>query len=189
MNLEKALELLGEEISRNAVFISEVIDTLNLKKDAKILDIGTGRGTMAILLALKGYHVITGEPEGDDWADWRSSAKKVGVEDLITFKYLNAEELPFSKAEFDAIFVYGSFHHIKDKISALKEFSRVVKQNGIIIIFEFTPEGIEEIRKTFPSHADAVDPRDYTKKMPLTLNIIEHGNINAYIYKKAKLSY
>ena len=184
MNLEEVKDILGEEFSYNADFINEVIDILNLKKDAKILDIGTGRGVMAIFLALKGYHVVTGEPEGHNWADWRSSAKKVGVEELITFKHLNAEELPFTDAQFNTIFVYGSFHHINDKISALKEFIRVVKQNGIIIIFEFTPEGIEEIRKTFPSHADAVDPRDFTKEMPLTLKIIEHGNINAYIYKK-----
>ena len=185
MNLEEVKEILGEEFSNNAEFINEVIVYFCLKKNAKLLDIGTGRGTMAILLALKGYHVITGEPEGHDWADWRRVAKKVGVEDLITFKYLNAEELPFPNAEFDAIFVYGSFHHISDKISALKEFIRVAKQDGLIIIFEFTPEGVEEIRKSFPSHADAVDPREYTKNMPLTLEIIEHGNINAYIYKKS----
>lgn len=184
MDLKKALDILGEEKKSNGIFLSEVIDTLSLKKSAKILDIGTGRGTMAILLALKGYHVITGEPEGDDWANWRTSAKKIGVEDLITFKYLNAEELPFPNEEFDAIFSYGSFHHIRDKISAIKEFIRSIKKDGLIIIFEFTPEGIEEIRKTFPSHADAVDPRDYTKNIPLTLNIVEHGNINAYIYKK-----
>ncbi len=151
----------------------------------KILDIGTGRGTMAIMLALKGYHVITGEPEGHDWADWRSSAKKVGVENLITFKHLNAEQLPFSNSEFDAIFVYVSFHHINDKISALKEFFRVAKQHGIIVIFELTPEGVEEVRMSFPSHANAVDPRDYTKNTSYSLNIIEHGNINAYIYKKS----
>ena len=185
MNLEEVKEILGEEFSNNAEFINEVIVYLCLKKNAKLLDIGTGRGTMAILLALKGYHVITGEPEGDDWADWRRTAKKVGVEDLITFNYLNAEELAFPETKFDAIFVYGSFHHIPDKISALKEFIRVAKQDGLIIIFEFTPEGVEEIRKSFPSHADAVDPRDYTKNMSLTLEIIEHGNINAYIYKKS----
>ncbi len=185
MNLDKALEILGEEISRNAAFIGEVIETLNLKKNAKILDIGTGRGTMAILLALKGYHVITGEPEGDDWADWRTSARKVGVEDLIKFRYLNAEELTVLNAEFDAIFVYVSFHHINDKISALKEFFRVAKQDGIIVIFELTPDGIKEVRKAFPSHAEAVDPRAYSKNLPLTLEIVEHGNINAYIYKKS----
>ena len=185
MNLKKALEILGKEISRNSVFISEVIETLNLRKDMKILDIGTGRGTMAIMLALKGYHVITGEPEGHDWADWRSSAKKVGVEDLITFKHLNAEQLPFPHSEFDAIFVYGSFHHIDNKIKAIKEFMRVLNQEGMIIIIEFTPEGVDQIRKSFPSHEDAVDPRDYTKSLALTLNIIEHGTINAYIYKKS----
>ncbi|MFX1340155.1 MAG: class I SAM-dependent methyltransferase [Promethearchaeota archaeon] len=185
MNLEKALGILGKEVGRNANVINKVIETINLKKNAKILDIGTGQGTMAILLALKGYHVITGEPEGDDWADWRTSAKKVGVENLITFRYIDAEKLLFANTEFDAIFVYASFHHIKDKISALKEFCRVVKENGIIIILEFTPEGIEQIRKTFPSHADAVDPRDFAKNLPLKLNILELGKMNAYIFKKS----
>ena len=184
MKLEKIKEILGEEFSLNAGFIFEVIDSLKLKKDAKILDIGTGRGVMAINLALKGYYVITGEPEGDNWADWRSSAQKVGVEELITFKYFKAEKLPFNKAEFDAIFIYNAFHHIKDKVNALKECIRVVKKEGKIIILEYTPEGIREVRKRHPSHQDAADPRDYVKGLPLTEEIIEQGSINAYIYKK-----
>jgi hypothetical protein len=41
---------------------------------------------MAITLALHGYSVITGEPEDSHWADWRSRAQMVNVEDKITFK-------------------------------------------------------------------------------------------------------
>jgi ubiquinone/menaquinone biosynthesis C-methylase UbiE len=184
MKLEEVKKILGREFSYNGDFIIEVIEKLNIRKDAKILDIGTGHGVMAICLAVSGYHVITGEPEGDNWADWRSSAKKVLVEDIITFKYFKAEGLPFANAEFDAIFIYTSFHHIDEKVKAFKECVRVIKKDGIIIIFELTPEGIEEVRKSYPSHPDAVDPRDYAKELPLTEEIIEHGNMNAYIFKK-----
>ena len=184
MNFKELKNILGEEFRYNVNFIIEVIEKLNIRKDAKILDIGTGHGVMTICLASKGYHTVTGEPKGDNWADWRSSAKKAGVEDLITFKYFKAEKLPFTNAEFDAIFIYTSFHHINDKVKALNECVRVIKKDGIIIIFELTPKGIEEVRKRFPSHPDAVDPRDYAKELPLTEEIIEHGNINAYIYKK-----
>ena len=184
MKLEEIKKHLGQEFGDEAAFIIEVIETLNLKKDAGILDIGTGRGVMAILLALNGYHVITGEPEGDNWADWRSSAEKVGVENLIRFQYLQAEKLPFDNGEFDAVFMYTSLHHMDDKVNALKECVRVIKRGGILIIIELTPEGVEEVRKRYPSHSDAVDPRKYLEQLPLDVGVIENGNLNAYVFKK-----
>lgn len=184
MDLKKIKEVLGREFSYNAKILNEVIQSLKLEKDANILDIGTGLGVMSIMLASHGYKVLTGEPEGHKWADWRSSAQKVGVEEFINFKPFRAEALPFSREKFDAIFMYGSFHHIGEKELALKECIRVLKPTGTLILIEFTPEGIEQIRKRFPSHPDAVDPRDYTKDLPLSLEIIGGGVINAYIFKK-----
>ncbi|MFW9873489.1 MAG: rRNA adenine N-6-methyltransferase family protein, partial [Candidatus Thorarchaeota archaeon] len=64
INLEKLKENLGERFSRDADFLNSVVIKLNISKTSKVLDIGTGWGTMAITLALHGYRVITGEPEG-----------------------------------------------------------------------------------------------------------------------------
>ena len=85
MDLEEAKKKLDIEFSYHADFIYNTVKELNLPKSIKILDIGTGFGTMAMILALQGYKVITGEPEGHNWANWRNSAKKISVEDLITF--------------------------------------------------------------------------------------------------------
>ncbi|MHA2120521.1 MAG: class I SAM-dependent methyltransferase, partial [Promethearchaeota archaeon] len=64
------------EFADNADFINEKIDLLKLDKDSKILDIGTGIGAMSILLALKGFKVLTGEPEEDpekyEFEHWHS---------------------------------------------------------------------------------------------------------------------
>ena len=187
MNLKEAIKLLEKEFSFSADFISKIIETLNMDKNAKILDIGTGRGVMAINLALHGYYVITGEPEEDKWADWRSNAKKAHVENLIEFAPLRAEKLPFEDSIFDYIFLYVSFHHIFDKYRAraLKECIRVVKNQGlIIIIIELTPKGVKEVRKRYPQHIDAVDPRDYVVNLPLSIKTIESPTINAYIFKR-----
>jgi len=184
MNLKEAIKLLDEEFSYNADFISRIIESLNMDKNAKVLDIGTGRGVMAINLALHGYYVITGEPEEDKWADWRTEAKKVHVENLIEFTPLRAENLPFEDSIFDYIFLYVSFHHISDKYRTLKECVQVIKKQGLIIIIELTPKGIEEIRKSYPSHTDAVDPRDYLFNLPVSIKLIESPTINAYIFKK-----
>ncbi|MHA2037976.1 MAG: class I SAM-dependent methyltransferase [Promethearchaeota archaeon] len=183
-NLEKAKKILSEEFSFNADFLYNTVDELKLKKSSKILDIGTGFGVMSIILALHGYNVTTGEPGGHNWANWRESAKKLSLEDLITFKPFRAEALPFADNSFDSIFCYTSFHHIDGKHSALKEFVRVAKDGGLIIIFEFTPDGIDIVRQRRPSHPDAVNPAEFSQDLPLSLELKKGKYINAYIYKK-----
>ena len=70
-SLELAKSTLDGKFQINADLIDGVIKELNLPSDAKILDIGTGHGVMSIILALNGFKVITGEPEGDHFADWK----------------------------------------------------------------------------------------------------------------------
>lgn len=183
-DLEKVKNLLSGELSFNADFLYSTVEELELKKSVKILDIGTGFGVMSIILALQGYKVMTGEPEGHNWANWRESAKKLSVENLITFKFFRAEDLPFEDKSFDAVFCYTSYHHIDDKQSALREFVRVTSDEGLVIIFEFNPDGIEVVRKRRPSHPDAVNPEDFSQNLLLSLEVKKGRYINAYVYKK-----
>jgi ubiquinone/menaquinone biosynthesis C-methylase UbiE len=64
MNLVKYKQIF-REFAEEAEFIDKNIKKLNLNKDSKILDIGTGMGAMSTLLALNGFKVLTGEPEVD----------------------------------------------------------------------------------------------------------------------------
>ena len=147
MKIEEAKQKLGEEFS----FIYDdtlgpVIQLLDIDKEARILDVGTGEGRMALSLALNGYSVLTGEPKNDfsEYAkqDWLSSAKKVNVDHLISFKAFNAEKMPFGDNEFDAVFMMGALHHVNDKHLVIKECIRIVKPEGILCIIEPSVKGL-----------------------------------------------
>jgi ubiquinone/menaquinone biosynthesis C-methylase UbiE len=186
MKIKKKLKTLGERYTKNADFILKVLDHYHIKEGAKVLDIGTGRGIMTIILALNNFQVITGEPEGADWGNWKESARKVGVLDSIKFKPLRAEELPFPDNSFDAVFLYTSFHHISadNRRKALREILRVLKNKGLIVIIELTEQGVKRLRKRHPSHPNPVDPRDFNDELPREFQIIKGKLLNAYLYQK-----
>ncbi|MFX1276436.1 MAG: class I SAM-dependent methyltransferase [Promethearchaeota archaeon] len=190
MEIEVAKQILGVEFSFiYDDIIGPVFQMLNIDKNAKILDVGTGEGRMAISLALHKHSVLTGEPEEDfsEYAkqDWQGSAKRVKVDHLITFKPFDAKDLPFEDEEFDVVFMMGALHHINNRSSAIKECIRVVKSGGKFCIIEPTAKGLKIIRKRMPNHPDAVDPRDYLKEFPLEIK--NSFMFDAFIFKKNEI--
>ena len=186
MNSREIKKQLGREFFIIYNDINPVIQELNLEKDAKILDIGTGKGRMAITLALNGYRVITGEPESDESEyakqDWQKDAKEVNVDNLITFKSFDAETMPFEDSYFDAVFILGAFHHMEDPSTAFKECIRITKSDGIICAIEPDPKRIEIIRQQIPTHPDSINPKQYSEELFVKMN--KGLMFNSYIFKK-----
>ncbi|OLS15503.1 MAG: cyclopropane-fatty-acyl-phospholipid synthase [Promethearchaeota archaeon CR_4] len=174
----------GKSFELVADFLYNVVSDLKLKKTSKFLDIGTGSGIMSIILAIQDFKIITGEPAGDNWADWQTPVKSLGLEKQISFQPFRAEALPFNDASFDAIFIFGSFHHIAEKTLTLQECSRCLKATGVLVIFEFHPKGIALLRKEIPNHPDAANPLDYLGQLQLSYEIRSNEYMNAYIFHK-----
>lgn len=99
----------------------------------RILDVGGGSGQLAHLLAdaLDAYvTVVDPTPEMLDHVetDGRVDAVK-GV----------AERLPFDDDSFDALVVTDAFHHFRKQGSAAREFARVVRHNGLVLVLDLDP--------------------------------------------------
>lgn len=190
MDISKAIDILGDKYGFAATDANKVIQELNLSKEAKILDVGTGIGNLAITLALNGYKILTGEPNDDESIyanqNWRDNAKKVNVDHLIEFKSFDATKMPYDDSSFDAIFCAGTFHHIEEaeRRKVLKEFIRITKFDSIICIFEPNQKAIKMIRERDTLHPDAADPNKYMQGLNLTSRKIAGSNFDAFIFEK-----
>ena len=185
------------EFSFYADFVNQSVKKLNLSKDSEILDIGTGWGIMAIILALNGFKVLTGEPKKEIetchhgkhheefYSNWKESAKSVGVESKIKYQYLDVEDLPFPEESFDAVFMLDTLQHVKNRKLAIKECLKVVRQKGIISILEMNEKGVEYCKKKLRFTPDLVVPMDYLDNNIKSMVEIWSGKlVDAYVLKK-----
>lgn len=198
MDRKDAENVWGKEWSHDIELIGGAIDRLALEKRARILDVGTGFGIMAISLAVEGFDVLTGEPEGEhgkhEWwheqtstggfSNWRDAAKSLGVEGKITFQHLDARQLSFEDESFDAVFLYDALQHIEERERALAECVRVVRPSGAVCAIETNDHGIEYFRQTEGFEIEKVDPSALVADMGLTCEVLSGEFSNAYIFTK-----
>lgn len=128
---------------------SQIFDSLALRGDEKVLDVGCGSG---LLLNGAAMRLTTGKATGIDiWSLhsgggnlellWKN-AKAEGVADKIEFKEADARKMPFEDAAFDVVLSSGALHHIShnfdDHERAVREMVRVLKPGGKIVLWDIT---------------------------------------------------
>lgn len=105
---------------------------LGAEKCLKILDIGTGTGFLALLLAKMGYDVV-----GADWAKSKISQAKEKAKAsnvLVEFMVEDAEKLTLDSNSFDAVVSRHVLWTLSDPYAAARECVRVTRPGGKVIV-------------------------------------------------------
>jgi len=101
-------------------------------KEGKILEIGTGRGHMAVVLAKKGFCLVSIDLDETAQQAARAHLKAAGVSSRVKLKHMNAENLSFDALSFENVISVNFMHHTKDPVQCLQEMARVARAKVVI---------------------------------------------------------
>jgi hypothetical protein len=106
-------------------------ELLTLEAGDHVLDVASGIGTTAILLAAeRDVHVVGVDLGTAQVANATARAVVGGVADRVRFEIGDAERLPFADATFDAVLSECAFCTFPDKRRAAAETARVLRPGG-----------------------------------------------------------
>jgi len=120
-----------------------IIDLLG-PAEGSVLEVGTGRGVTASLLAKKYKDVTTVDISDCDIKTSLLNAAYEKVIDKISYCVCDAAELPFKDGQFDCSVSINGFHHFKDPSAVIGEMIRVTR--GTIVLADFSESGFEIVR-------------------------------------------
>jgi arsenite methyltransferase len=132
--------LLGDWFHPGGATLTEHLGALlGLTAERRVLDVASGRGASAVLLArCFGCDVIGVDFSAQNTAAASAEAARLGLGGRIHFETGDAECLPLEDACVDAIICECAFCTFPDKASAAREFARVLKPSGQIGMSDMT---------------------------------------------------
>jgi len=99
------------------------------------LDVGAGRGIASYALAKEGFAVSALEPDGSDLVG-AGAIRQLANESKLNIHVVQelSESLPFDEGSFDVVFARAVLHHCNDLEAACREFHRVLKPGGKLVV-------------------------------------------------------
>jgi SAM-dependent methyltransferase len=108
-----------------------------------VLDVGTGKGLLAVALAERGVDVVSVDPDAAEQEVALAVAADAGVGHRLTVITGDAAEMPYADGHFSAAASMDVLHHLSDARPILSEMARVVSPHGEILLADFSREGFE----------------------------------------------
>lgn len=112
-----------------------------------ILEVGTGKGHFAIMLAKQGYNFTSVDISAEEQRTAKLNLRYFGLDGNVNLMVENAEHLSFKDQSFDVIFSVNVLHHLDAPFKVIDEFIRVLAPKGKIVLSDFTTAGFDILDK------------------------------------------
>ena len=162
------------EIAQNNK-IEHIIKKLNLKPNQKVLDIGSGWGSLAIEIAKKTQCTVTGITLSENQYNYSiKKAKESNLENQVNFKLIDYRHL---NEKFDKIVSVGMFEHVGRKFykTFFNQVSKLLNDDGLALIH--TIGSINQPRDPQPWVTKYIFPGGYTPSMSEVTGPIEKSGL------------
>lgn len=118
----------------------------NLRRVSRILDVGSGLGGPARLLASQFECDVVGVGLTAEYCHAASElTRTVGLDSRVSFRTADALDLPFEDGAFDVVWSQHCSMNIEDKQLLYREMRRVLRARGVLAIHEICAGSIQPI--------------------------------------------
>lgn len=165
-------------------FYEPLMDLIENGEFSRVLDVGAGYGIAAELMLdhVEELFLIEIEEAMAEKARERLISPKISV--IVG----DAASLPFRESSFDLVYFFDSLHHIRDRISALREGIRVLEDGGVLAVFDFDGSKLttrllslaERIFGIPSSFFSLAEMRKLMEELGLRVERLEEGRMGSY---------
>lgn len=126
---------------REGVFRQRFLEQADIHPQHRVLDLGCGTGTMAILIRQRRPESTVVGVDGDPKVLGVARGKAAKASLAIQFDEALADRLPYPDRSFDRVLSSLVLHHLThdEKLAALREVYRVLKPGGGFHLADFGP--------------------------------------------------
>ncbi len=155
--------------------MNHIIKKLNLKNNQKVLDIGSGWGTLAIEIAKQSQCEVTGITLSENQLKYsQNKVKELNLENQVNFKLMDYREL---SEKFDRVVSVGMFEHVGRKFYGkyFEKVSNLLADDGLALIH--TIGSVMTPRDPHPWITKYIFPGGYTPSLSEVAKPIERSGL------------
>ena len=155
--------------------IDHIIKKLNLKPNQRVLDIGSGWGSLALEIAKKSQCEVVGITLSENQFEYsKKKVKDMNLENQVEFRLIDYRQMD---EKFDRIVSVGMFEHVGRKFykKYFKQLSNLLNDDGVALIH--TIGSVNPPRDPQPWITKYIFPGGYTPSLSELVNPIEKSGL------------